>query len=201
MNLPVLTFDPTRRTNAALIADAHRLGYIAADDRVLDVTYGRGRFWSEWRPTLLVGHDIDPLFAPHGPADFTALPYADHSWDVVVFDPPYKLNGTSAHPSDTAYGVGGPYVRAGDRLGALAAGCREAARVARRVVLVKCQDQVVSGRKVWQTDIATNAVTADPEWRKADRLELFGSRPQPAGRRQVHSRTTTSTLLVFGRRA
>lgn len=200
MTGPVLAFDPVRRTNARLIVDAHHLGYLDATTTVLDVTYGTGRFWSDWRPPLLVTSDLDPRVEVDVRWDFTRLPPPDRWCDVVVFDPPYKLNGTSGHPSDDGYGVGGPYQSVEAKLRLIEAGVREAARVAGKHVLVKCQDQVVSGRKVWQTDLVSS-VMSDAGWRKVDRLEVHGHRPQPPGRRQVHARTTTSTLLVFGGRA
>ena len=37
-------------TNAAMIADVHRLGYLKDEDHILDPTYGRGRWWRVWRP-------------------------------------------------------------------------------------------------------------------------------------------------------
>lgn len=76
-------------TNALLIVDLVRLGYLTADQSVVDATYGMGAWWSLWRPRWFRGHDIDPAKAPDGVADFRALPYPDRSIDVVAFDPPY----------------------------------------------------------------------------------------------------------------
>jgi len=45
-------------SNAHLILDVHRLGYLRDDDRVVDVTYGRGTFWKLWRPGTLDTHDF-----------------------------------------------------------------------------------------------------------------------------------------------
>ena len=39
---------------------ASRLGYLRDSDHVLDVTYGSGGFWTDWRPASLVASDIDP---------------------------------------------------------------------------------------------------------------------------------------------
>jgi hypothetical protein len=196
---PVLAIDFTRTSNARLITDVHTLGYLKDDDDVLDVTYGLGAFWREWRPRSLVAHDIDPDLAPDGVADFTAIPHGDYSFDVAVFDPPYKLNGTPGHASDDRYGVGGEaYTPTTVRLTAIYDGCREAARVARRIVLVKVMDQVVSGHVRWVADEVT-VVMAEVGMVKLDRLELVGYREQPGNRRQVHARRNTSSLLVFGR--
>ncbi len=188
----------TWRTNAELIADIARLGYLTDDGLTLDPTYGLGRFWPLWRPARLVRHDLDPAKAPDGAADFTALPYPDDTFDAVAFDPPYKLNGTSAHPSDEAYGVAGQAVRWQDRHALIRAGITEATRVLRPsgTLLVKCQDQVCSGQVRWQTrEFADHAESLGH--RLVDRLDITSYRAQPPGRRQIHARRNTSTLLVL----
>ena len=74
-----------RKSNAALIADCHRLGYLKADDLVADVTYGLGRFWSDWAPDALLASDLDPLKSPCGlSVDFTDLPFETDELDAVV---------------------------------------------------------------------------------------------------------------------
>lgn len=198
--MTVFALDLMRSTNARLIADLHKLGYLKDADEVVDVTYGQGAFWREWRPRNLFAHDLDPRLAPDGPQDFTALRYSDAAVDVVVFDPPYKLNGTPGHASDERYGVGGDeYVPVADRITLILDGCTEAARVAKRIVIVKCMDQVVSGRVRWLCDEVTEHM-ADHGWVKVDRLEVIGHREQPEGRRQLHARRNSSSCLVFGRR-
>ena len=192
----VLSYDPERRTNAALMVDCRTLGYLDDQHTILDTTFGQGGFWKEWTPVNLIANDLDPMAASNFHYDFTALPWDADSFDVVVFDPPYKLNGTSAHPSDKRYGVGGKYQSVAAKLDLITRGCEQAARVARERVLVKCQDQVVSGRIVWQTHLITRDLSV-LGWALVDRLEVHGHRPQPPGRRQVHSRRTTSSLLVF----
>ena len=44
-------------TNGPLLAAAAQL-WIADDDLVVDVTYGRGMFWTHYRPGRLVAHDL-----------------------------------------------------------------------------------------------------------------------------------------------
>ena len=85
------------------MSDCHRLGYL--EGSVLDATYGHGRFWRDYRPPKLVPLDLDRTYGVMV-ADFTALPLVDDSFDTVVFDPPYKLNGTPTHSLDFHYGVG-----------------------------------------------------------------------------------------------
>ncbi len=188
------------RNNAELIRDAVvPLGYLAADMRVLDPTWGLGRFWSLWRPDHLTASDLDPAKSPLGRSvDFTAMPWPDQSFDAVVFDPPYKLNGTGgSHPSDAGYGVANS-VRWQDRHRLICDGITESVRVLRPggMLLIKCQDQVCSGKVRWQTDEFTHHAEADG-CRKVDRFDLPSYRPQPTGRRQVHARRNHSTLLVF----
>lgn len=64
------------------------------------------------------------------------------------------------------------------------------------MLLVKCQDQVCSGKVRWQTiEFAGHAVELGS--RLVDQLHLPSYRPQPAGRRQIHARRNYSTLLVL----
>lgn len=187
-------------TNGALIADVAALGWITNEMTVLDVTYGYGKFWTVYRPPLLTGTDINPNKSDKGSVDFTNLPYQDDWFDVVVFDPPYKLSGTpSLDDFDEKYGIEMP-TRWQDRMTLIVEGAAECARVAHHTVIVKCQDQVVSGKMRWQTDEVTTAITS-VGFRKADRFEYGAGRgrPQPDGRMQKHARHEASQLLVFAR--
>jgi len=182
-------------TNGHLIADVARLGYL--DGSVLDVTYGLGTFWREWQPTNLVGTDLDPAKSPRGcSADVRFLPFVAGSFDAVVFDPPYKLNGTPTATLDGRYGVDVPATWQ-ERHELIRSGITECLRVTRRYLLVKCMDQVCSGAKRWQTMEFTRHAE-DHGARLVDRFDLLVTpRPQPAGRRQVHAQGNYSTLLVF----
>lgn len=204
------------RTNADLIVLAARLGYIdpSFDAFTLDPTYGSGRFWKKWQPSKLIKSDInnrDKLgnFLPNVIAsDFTEMPWCDEAFDTVVFDPPYKLNGTPSGggpaSSDEGYGVGQKATTAG-RMALIYDGLDECTRVLKPGghLLVKCQDQVVSGRVVWQAIKFVNWVEGSgrEEIRLVDMLHLPGVRKQPPGRRQVHAHSNYSTLLVFQRGA
>lgn len=195
--MTVLAIDE-RRTNGELIADVAKLGYL--DGSVLDCTYGLGRFWTEWMPERLTATDGNPAKSPSvaGGVDFTDMPFGDDEFDAVVFDPPYRLNGTPDQNYDAGYGIATP-TRWQDRMATIGRGVGECCRVARRHVLVKCQAQVVSGRVVWQ-DVEIVMAAAVVGWRLVDRFDLVTpQRPQPAGRRQVHARRNHSTLLVLGK--
>jgi hypothetical protein len=187
----------TRRNNAELMADCHRLGYLP--EAVLDVTYERGRFWKQHRPAELVACDIDPDCGVIV-ADFTALPFPDSSFATVVLDPPYKLNGTSTgrgpSAADARYGVGGSYRSVAVKHRLIQDGIIECARVTSRFLLVKCEDQVCNGVKHWQARIFAN--TAERVGlRLRDMLHVAGYRKQPEGRNQEHAHSDYSTLLVF----
>lgn len=188
------------RSNAELIEACARLGYLRRDWLTLDPTYGKGTFWQQWRPSVLVGCDLDEEKSPLGRSvDFTSLPWPARVFDSVVFDPPYKLNGTPTTEVDERYGSHAPATREG-RMGLLLDGFVECARVINNVgyLLVKCQDQVCGGKVRWQTlEIARQAAVSG--FGLVDRLDLLSYRPQPAGRTQVHARRNTSTLLVFKR--
>lgn len=130
-------------TNAELLADVASLGWITDDMTVLDATYGRGRFWTKYRPPKLTGVDLNPAKSPAGVVvDFRAMPFRDRSFDVVVLDPPYKLSGRpDLGDFDEAYGIDVP-ARWQDRMQLIAEGVLECARVASQHLLVKVQDQV-----------------------------------------------------------
>jgi len=209
---PVLAIS-SARNNAELVEQCVALNYLARDWRTLDPTYGKGRFWRRWRPLELIGHDLDPDKAPHGPADFTRLPYGPETFDVVVFDGPYKLNGAAgSHASDEDYGVATSASWA-ERHDLLRAGITEAARIvvpARRVrvdrgryeleagiVLIKCQDQVCAGAVRWQTrEFADHAETVGLDL--VDALLLVGHRAQPQRTRKHGECRGTGMVAELG---
>lgn len=128
----------TRRNNAELIRDCAALGYLRPEWLTLDATYGEGRFWTLWKPETLIACDLYKGDRRHGDqfvstADFTAMPLQDGFAVAVVFDPPYKLNGTStgkgAAQSDYAYEVDRPSTWQ-ERHDLIFRGIKECARVA-----------------------------------------------------------------------
>lgn len=197
------------RDNGELIADAHRLGYIG--DRVLDLSFGHGSFWTTHHPPCLVTNDLNPNKGNHHFDVHDDPP--DHWWDqfdTVVWDPDYRLSGTRGGGEndwrvefDERFGL--------DRddnewepidliLDRIRAGVRFAAKCVapKGTVLVKCQDQVNSGRMVWQTIIVVDEAAEHDLWYR-DRFDFpVRSQKQPAGRAQRHARHNTSQLLVFG---
>lgn len=196
---------PPRKNNAQAIADCVTMGYLAHDSLVADVTYGEGGFWKLWKPSELTffATDLDEAKSPDGASvDFRDLPYVTGHMDVVVFDPPYKLNGTSTagSPSDERYGVD-QKASVLERHGLMLDGLTECLRVTKPggLVFAKCQDQVCAGRMQWQSHMMAlhgGMQGADLH----DSLMVMSYRPQPEGRTQKHIRRDYSTLLIFKKR-
>lgn len=174
-------------TNAHLIEDVARLGYLKPTDHVLDPTYGNGVWWKRWTPEALV-------VPPEG-TDFTRLPYDPSTFDAVAFDPPYVATGgrSTTGMVDFAQRYG---LTDAPRNPALLqrmidvglAECRRVVRWPQRrvtdggVVLVKCQDYV-SGGRLWLGTHHTITAALALDFEVVDRLERIGSpRPQPSGR-------------------
>lgn len=191
----VKTFDKYK-DNGALIAACAQLGYLKKEWLTLDPTYGQGTFWNAWQPDKLIATDIDPDL-DCGQVDFTKLPWDDELMDACVFDPPYKLNGKPDKVIDKRYGVHQP-TRWQDRMKLIEDGAAECFRVTKYNVLVKCQDQVVSGKKRWQTDMVTE-VARLAGFGKVDRLDIFSYRKQDPKRGQKHAHSVSSQLMVFKR--
>jgi hypothetical protein len=184
-------------TNGHLIADAAALHFPDAQN-VFDATYGRGLWWTEWRPPVLWANDLNPETDAQTHKDFRDMNLMSEQFDVVAFDPPYKLNGTPALGDfDDRYGIATP-TRWQDRIALILDGARECGRLVKPKghLLVKCQDQVVSGQMRWVTQYVTDAL-AD-KFRLVDRFDMLGGgRPQPGGRTQRHAWGRPSSLLVF----
>lgn len=192
-------------TNAHLIADVAKLGYLRKHDVVLDPTWGDGVWWKAWSPTWLI--------SPREGTDFRHLPYDDDAFDAVAYDPPYVCPG-----GRVTSGIKGMYRRYGildaprtpaELQELMDDGLAECARLvypsARRamsadqngVILMKCQDYV-SGGKLWPGTYLTLKAAERLGLVLEDRFEFLGGiRPQPGGRVQRHARRNLSTLLVL----
>jgi hypothetical protein len=153
----ILAFDSRRRTNADLIVDVVNLGLLHDGMAVLDATYGKGRFWTKWRPRPenFVTNDLDTETAADVHEDFRALPAGwANLYDFTVFDPPYGLRGT-VNNTNGDYGLG-EYLSVEERHKMMRDGFHECVRVTRPggYVLFKLQDQTCSGWKHHQTKLA-----------------------------------------------
>lgn len=194
-----------RGSNGDLIAAAARLGYLDGPDSiepaglVLDVTPGRGKWWTRFSPAWLIeGHDDD----------FRSRPEDDGSVPVICFDPPYISTGSrdksSVDDFYDRYGIGAAKGWVEIRT-LIDDGLAECARILapKGYLLVKCMDYTESGRKVWNTfhvyDQATHLGL-----RLVDRfIHWTGGGPQTmtnldgSPRQQKHAREVSSMLLVF----
>lgn len=193
-------------SNGALIVDCVRLGYLRVVARTLDPTYGKGNWWTEWRPEHLVHHDrkLDGT-------DFRALPYPNASFEQITYDPPYVCVGgrTSSGIPDMhdAYGLTDAPRSPVALQTLIDDGLTEMRRLVdgRGIVLVKCQDYVSSG-KLWLGTHHTLTHALSLGFECVDRLEhISGPRPQPTNRTradgrpvvQQHARRNLSTLFVL----
>lgn len=214
MSDPVMSY-ASYRNNSHLLATAADM-WVRPGWTVLDPTYGLGNFYKKWRPPLLVAHDLHHAKAPNGQVDFRHLPYRCDSFDLVIFDPPFKLNGQPDPELDERYGVDERQTWR-QRMTLCFEGITECARVADKMLMVKCQDQVVSQHVRWQTFEFTQHAM-DLGWDLVDRFDMLRYRSQ--GERvkkhspckgqgcagcdegrvpsiQAHSARNSSSLLVF----
>jgi hypothetical protein len=201
---PVLAATPWA-SNAHLIVACHDLGYL--DGHVLDPTFGKGNWWTLWRPEKFTVHDLDPEKGDR--IDYRNLPEPDGTFDAVAFNPPYVSPGgrtTTGLPEFHArYGMADTPKGARPLFENNALGFAECVRVLRSggTIIYKSQDYIESGRYQPVTHwVVVDAPERGLEY--VDRLEhVFGVRPQPtknpdgSPRRQVHARRNCSTMLVF----
>lgn len=130
--------------NADLIHEIRHL-YLAGS--VLDVTYGKGGWWTRFTPDPFVAHDLHTLDG----VDFRHLPHDDSSFDAVCFDPPYVPQGGTRSTDGTVafrerFGLQEQSTPWQSTFDLTRAGLAEATRVSRRWVLVKCMEFVSGGK-------------------------------------------------------
>ncbi len=184
-------------TNAHLIADCARLGYLREEWRTLDPTYGRGTWWNEWQPVELVAHDI----AIDG-VDFRALPHADGEFEAAVFDPPYMAPGgrktSTAHDFNDRFGLHTTPATPALNQAVNNAGLVEVGRVVQvgGFVLTKCMDYVNGGRVFWGTHL-TLSHALNNGFELVDRMEHVRHPGPQSQTTQEHARRNLSTLLVL----
>lgn len=197
------------RLNGDLIQAAARL-WIKPTDIVMDTTWGRGNFWTKYRPKRLIRHDKYTLDR----VDFRKLPEPSNSVDVIVFDPPYIATGGTSKRSDLVefrhrYGLqkkpsylGLNREESMHRM--VAEGIAEAARVLKPGgrLIVKTMD-FVSGRfELGHVRVVLAALRAGLE-QVDEFVHLSGHKPQPTRnpdgtpRVQRHARHVHSFLCIF----
>lgn len=190
-------------SNAALLEAAAAL-WIRPDDKIIDLTWGKGVFWKgEWSRHLRVWHD--PV------VDYTNL--EDNfgaEFDVAVFDPPYVAKGgreTSGIPKfDQSYGLRDAARTPKDLVAYNTRGVAGSMAILKPGgrLFLKCADYISSGR--YQTthhDMVSAALRVGFEQVDEFILVRSSAGPQPktnrdgSPRRQVHSRRVHSFLCIF----
>lgn len=180
--------------------------------KVADVTWGQGVFWKNVRPG---DYEVRGTDVKTG-VDCRNLPYADESFDCVVFDPPYMegffrrsadhLGGGGTHSSfRKAYSnreateEGGPKWHAAV-IDLYVKGGKEAFRILKKngICIVKCQDEVSANRQ-WLTHVEIINEYASMGFYARD-LFLVVRANQPGVSRllkQVHARKNHSYFIIF----
>jgi hypothetical protein len=149
-------------TNAQTVADILRVLFPDART-VLDMTYGKGRFWSPKHPApvTVTGLDLDPSRARDVVGDFRALTFEDDSYDVDIFDPPYQWDMGRGKPSVMGARFG-TYSSEAEARASIQQGCREAWRTARLGIVVKVQDHIHAQRAHWLSKWVWDALPVEP---------------------------------------
>jgi hypothetical protein len=188
-----------RGSNGVLIAAVARLGYL--DGPVLDLTFGRGAWWTRYQP-----NDLTKFIG-----DFTATGMVDGCAPVICYDPPYISTGTRATSTIPdfydRYGIGNLSGWQAIRK-FMEAGLDECARILAPGghLLMKCMNYTESGQKVWNVHHFADHGRALGLQLVDEFVHVTGGGAQPAlnldgsPREQRHTRQVHSTLLVFTKR-
>jgi hypothetical protein len=194
--------------NADLIKEVTRL-YAFPGAKILDMTYGKGRFWaktdlSQYQFAMM---DIEPVAQVQG--TLRNVPFQDEIFNIVVLDPPYAHNPGTANPHSYA----APNVRYNghttasmynaDIMDLYRDGMTEAYRVLSPdggQVWVKCKDEVEREVQRW-SHIKIYEMALDLGFCARDLFVLTGmTAPQRwPGRTQHHARKLHSFLWIFTR--
>lgn len=199
---PVLRANPWP-SNADLILDVAKLGYLRQEWVTMEPTWGDGKWWKKFRPDTLIAHDIKL-----DGVDFRKLPEADGSVDVIALDAPYVSPGGRKTSTITDFNARYGLTEAPRTPRALQDmindGITEAHRVTRKLLLVKCSDYVSSGRLFTGT-YHTQEHAHSVGFRTKDYFVHLGKpgtqppRTRTDGRpvEQQHTRSNFSVLYVF----
>jgi hypothetical protein len=168
MTAALLRYTAPGKPTAEIVAGVSRVFFPDAET-LLDLTPGRGCFWSERVP---IGVSVEASLD-----DFRRLPHADESYDVVAFDPPQNGDAGARSIMGARYGT----YKGRELEKAIRLGSAEAWRVARVGIIVKICEQIRNSKFQPQRDWVCEAVGApiydivhgtrrhavtDPKWRE-----------------------------------
>jgi hypothetical protein len=174
---------------------------VYADDQgeILDCTYGKGVFWSggdiNYSPDVTM--DIKTDYDVQVQADFNCMPFQKEKFSTVVFDPPYRMSGTGAdYPLSSRYENEESNYKLVPKH--YKNGMKEIFRVLKEkgLAIVKMQDQIVSGKRYYQTNKMLNWSSSFSRLLTEVHV-VTGSRKQPEGRTKRNIRTEHSTFQVW----
>ena len=175
--------------------------YLSPDDKIADLTYGKGVFWRKCPELNVMASDLETVEAR--PYDFRKTPYDDGQFDVAVLDPPY-IHSWSTHQTEERYRGSTTHAKGMAEIWQLYEdGLIEACRITRDGgrILVKTKDTVESGKQRW-SHIHLAQVGERLGLYLRDLLVLKTNPPcekRWEGTEQKHSRKDISYLLVFER--
>jgi len=185
--------------NSDLIKHVANL-YLQNEDKIADITYGKGAFWRKVDLSQYDFHPSDLITCPKTRYDFRKLPYADNSFDVVVFDPPYAHNPGKMIVDDNyknAKTTKGLYHN--DILELYREGMQESYRILKPngTLWVKGQDEVESGYQRW-SHVEHLLMALDMGMYGKD-LFILGQNKNPViqNKKQQHARKKHSYLWIF----
>lgn len=191
-------------SNADLMVSVEAL-YFRPGDRIADVTYGRGGFWSklDLRQYKLSFSDLHTWAEFPGVENYDCrkLPYANTSMNVVAFDPPFI--GRGAGWCEAQYKTGTCDLSQGEIVKLYQDGMAEAKRVLRKggLLLVKCQDRTMGGKQIRNTEIVRQYAVGKLGLSDQDRFVFISDKPRQSpiknGAMQRHAVHQECYLWVF----
>jgi len=167
---------------------------------IADITYGNGNFWKN---VDLTKYEFVPSDIKTNGIDFRNLPYENNWFDLVAFDPPYMHSSPTpiradldkTYRNNDKGGWGAEYVYDLYRQG-----MKEAQRTLKPkgIMLVKCQDQVESGKNYFDHIKIYNIATEELNLLVEDLFILTRTgTPMMRHNHQLHARKNHSYMWVF----
>lgn len=184
-------------TNADLFPDVLAL-YAKDGSQILDMTYGKGVFWRNVDTALYQLTTNDLYESADFAEDFRSTSHAAGAFDMVVLDPPYMRTNNSHPQMGDNYNNRTVNLRTHQEvLDLYFSGMAEAWRILKQhgVLVIKCQDEVMSGRQQWTHVEIINVASL---WLVEDLFVLLrNGQPLSNWTRQLHARKNHSYFIVL----